>query len=321
MRICIQSPDARGDIDPTIYGNTLRFLPNQVDLSQADVVVVPISRLPGYTFNPALNAVHQPVVIVDFIEYEWSWNEPDTHILGRNTKSCRWLNDPAWHQLDDWAASRNIVMYFKRELLQKDVTPRIKPIEWACYLPGGHLHSKEEFNHRALEVFFTWGYSHQIRAEMHADIFRGINHNSLAVVSEFEHYDKYFASGAHWRTWMSVFTPHFARRNIHDLMRFQENAKLTVSLPGCGQKCFRSTEAPVSSIMALQEDNLAWSFDWVDGKNCIRLPKGEEFAALDRATRRDDLFEIYMGSLETIDRYRSSRYMNEYIVPLIQGAL
>jgi hypothetical protein len=317
----IQSPDGAGQIDGTLNHNLLRFFPNQVSRSQAEVVIVPISMFHNYTFNGELNSIHQPIVIVDFIEYEWCWDEPDTHVLGRNTKSCRWLNKPSWHQLDDWAASRNITMYFKRELLKKDVTDRIKPIEWACYLPGGHLHSRDEFNRRPLEVYNVWGYSNPSRAEMHADIFRGINTNGLAVVSEFDMYDRYFASGAHTRTWMSVFSPHFMRRNIFDLMRFQEAAKLTVSLPGAGQKCFRSTEAPVSSIMAMQEDNRAWSFDWTHGHNCIRLPKGGEFAALEAATHRDDLFDIYMRSLDTIDRYRGQRYVNDYLLPLIQTSL
>lgn len=319
VKIFVQSPDGHGQIDGSVNNNLLQFLPNRVGSAhEADVVVVPISMFHDFTFNSELFKITQPIVIIDFLEYEWCWDEPDTHLLGRNTSL--WLPSGDWEQLHNWAASKNVIMYFKRELLRIDVSDRVKPIEWACYLPGGHLHGKDEFNNRKLEVFNAWGYSNPVRPSLHADIFRGINTHGIGVISEFAHYDKFFQHEKS-RAWMSVFVPHYVRREMHELMHYQENAKLTVSLPGAGQKCFRSTEAPVSSIMAMQEDNRAWSYPWEHGVNCIRMPAGHEFEALEAATHRDDLFDIYIGSLGTIDKYRGPRYVNEYVMPLIESAL
>ena len=323
MRIFIQSPDGAKQIDGSVNDNLLKHLPNRVGSRyEADVVVIPISMYHNYTFNDELVHITQPIAIIDFIEYEWNyWSETsDTHLLGKNTHSCRWLAKDSWYQFDNWVASKRVVMYLKRELAKKDVTDNVKPIEWACYLPGGHLHSKDEFNSRRMEVFNCWGYSNPARADLHADIFKGINTHGLGVIAQFDHYDTYFAH-ERARAWMSVYAPHWSRRNILDNMRFQENAKLTVSLPGAGQKCFRSTEAPVSSIMAMQQDDLAWSYDWTHGVNCIRFNKGNAFPELEAATHRDDLYDIYMGSLETVDKYRSQRYANEYVYPLIKNAL
>lgn len=320
MKVCIQSPDARDQIDGTVNNNLLAHFRERASLDSADVVIVPISMYHDYQFNPALRRISKPVVIVDFMEYEWQWDEPDTHLFGKNTRECRWLREN-WYPFDDWVRERNPIMYFKRELLRKDVSDRVKPVEWGCYLDSGPIQSEEEFNNRRLEVFFTWGYSHISRPVLHGRIFEGINSHGLGVISNYDQFDAHFSHEKTRRNWMTVHTPHFARRSIEEIMRFQRQAKITVSLPGCGRKCFRSTEAPVSSIMALHEDELAWSHDWIHGENCIRLRKGHEYEDLEAATRRDDLYKIYLGSQATIDKYRGGPMVHQYMNPLIECAL
>lgn len=320
MTVCIQSPDAQDQIDGTVNNNLLSHFRERAPLESADVVIIPISMYRNYEFNPILQRISKPIVIVDFMEYEWQWDAPDTHLFGKNTRECRWLGEN-WYPFDDWVRERNPVMYFKRELLKKDVSDRVKPIEWGCYLSSMPVQPKEEFDTRRLEVFFTWGYSHPCRATLHGRIFEGINTHGLGVISNYDQFYPHFQHEKTTRNWMSVHTPHFARRSIYELMNFQQQAKITVSLPGCGRKCFRSTEAPVASIMALHEDDMAWSHDWIDGENCIRLRKGHEFDDLDGATRLNDLYSIYVRSQETIDKYRGGAMVHQYMNPLIEAAL
>ncbi len=118
--------------------------------------------------------------------------------------------------------------------------------------------------------------------------------------------------------WMTVFTPYYSRVPITDLLYFQRRAKLSVALPGCGIKCFRHSESPCESIMALPEDRLAWGIPWTHGDNCIRLRPDHLFQDLDAATKRDDLYQIYKRSQETIARYRGGAYVRDYLLPIIK---
>lgn len=326
MRVFIQSPDDRGRIDGSVQSNILDHFPEKgSSVHDADVVIVPIAFFSDYKFNPKLwtiSEIGRPWVLIDFLEYEWCYfnEKTDTHLFGKNTEDCRWLN-PNWYPFDEWVRNHPPILYFKRELLAKDASDTVKPIEWACYLPDSPIQSEEEFNKRRLEVYFNWGYSNPSRPKLHGDIFHGMNTNGLGVISENSQFELFFKEHPHARAWMSVFCPWYSRLPMGDVLFYQRNAKISVSLPGAGRKCFRSTEAPQETIMAMQADDLAWSRAWLDGINCIRLRPGHEFEDLERATKRDDLYEIYRKSQETIAQYRTPFYTRDYVAPLIEGAL
>lgn len=315
MKVFIQSPDASLRIDGTVQKFLLDFFPERVAAQeQADVVLVPISLFADYQFNDKLDRIHKPWVMIDYLEYEWCASaEPDTHLLGQNTRSCKWLQSPDWFKLCDWSAAHPPLAYFKRELRAKDRTETVLPVEFPCFNPAPPLQSRQEFDDRPLEVFFSWGYSHPARANLHADIFRGMATHGLEIISEWDQRPPDGSRG----TWASIYSPWYARKPIETVLEWQQKAKLSVSLPGAGVKCFRSSESPVGSIMALQMDNLAWSFPWNDNENCIRLLPKDEFRELQFAANRRDLYEIYLASQENIDRYRSARYVSEYILPSI----
>ncbi len=323
MNFFIQSADDKMRIDGSIQSNILDHFHYIVSSpAKADVCLVPISFFHDYKFNPRLwDISDKPWVMIDFLEYEWCYfNEKnETHLFGKNTNDCRWLN-PNWEPLDEWVRNHPPILYFKRELLEKDASDTVKPVEWPAYLPDMPMQSEEEFNNRPLEVFSNWGFSHPSRPTLHSKIFEGMNHG-IGVISEASQFEPYLRDHPHARTWMSVFCPWFSRVPIADLSFYQRRAKLTVALHGCGKKCFRHSEAPVESIMALQEDRLAWSFPWVHGENCIRLRNGHEFEDLNEATKRDDLYRIYRSSQETIARYRGGAYVRDYLLPLIQSKL
>src|ERR1700752_4518532 len=104
MKVFIQSPDDKGRINGTIQEHLLNYFPNRMSSpSSADVCIVPISFFSDYKINPKLLEIQIPWVMLDFMEYEWCYfNEGEsTHLFGRNTKECRWLN-PNWYPFDSW---------------------------------------------------------------------------------------------------------------------------------------------------------------------------------------------------------------------------
>ena len=78
-------------------------------------------------------------------------------------------------------------------------------------------------------------------------------------------------------------------------------------------------EAPYNSVMVLPEDDLAWSYGWVDGFNCIKFSRENDPTGLknrwkivekcEEALKRNDLYEIYLNGKKTIDQYRIDNYV------------
>lgn len=327
MRTHVISPDLQGRIDGTIAANLLSGFPDQSSSRHdCDVILVPISFLADFKFNQLLNMIDKPWVLIDYLEYEWCFDMGTTHILGKNTRECRWLS-PAWWEFCDFVRDHPPLRYFKRELRTEDVTLHVRPIDWPCYIAPSPLQTEDEFNQRPIEVFFSWGFSHPSRPRLHAEIFRAMTTHGIGVISETDQFEGYFKSPCA-RTWASIFSPWYARKPIERLTWYQERSKISVSLPGCGTKCFRHSEAPVGTIMALPHDNLAWSFPWTHEDNCIQLALSRSekdlallFEELEQATRRSDLYKIYVRSQETIEKYRTKPYVQNYVIPRIEEAL
>lgn len=316
------SPDAAGRIDGTIQAHLFSGFP---DVSSAphdcDVILVPISTFTDYRFNPKLHDIKKPWVLLDYCELEWNYFDlcNPTLLFGRNAKECRWLN-PHWHPLDDFVRENPPAVYFKRELLAKDATETVRPIDWPVYFGSPELDTEDKFNTRPIEVFFQWGYSSPYRPQLHAAMFDAMATHGLGVISETDHFHGYFTNPCA-RTWASIFSPHYARKPITTTQWYQERSKISVSLPGCGKKCFRHGEACWNTIMALHRDGLAWSYDWTHGVNCIRLIPGEEFQDLNAWTKRPELFQIYLAGNETMEKYRKQNYVENYLTPLIEARL
>lgn len=320
MRTHVMSPDLQGRVDGTISANLLSGFPDQSSSRHdCDVILVPISMFADFRFNPLLREIDKPWVLIDYLEYEWSENMGTTHLFGQNTRDCRWLQPP-WWELCDFVRERPPAMYFKRELRFVNETDRVKPIDWPCYLGEAPFEARMQFDARAIEVFFSWGFSHPSRPRLHADIFRAMTTHAIGVIGHPDEFEGYFGSPSA-RTWAAFFNPWYARMSISKIEWYQMRSKISVSLPGCGKKCFRHAEAPVGTVMALCEDELAWSYDWVDGQNCIRLDPAHIFEDLEEATKRPDLYKIYRGSQETIALYRTKPYVLNYVIPLIERAL
>jgi hypothetical protein len=112
--------------------------------------------------------------------------------------------------------------------------------------------------------------------------------------------------------------PHFARLPIEQLLYFNGDAKLSLSLPGAGRKCFRHAEAPINSVMVMQKDDIAWTYPWVHTENCYKFWEDDVIETIEDALKRDDLYDVYLAGLENNDKYRMGRYASEYLEPTIK---
>lgn len=306
------SADARGHIDPTAHGSLYRHLP------PVEVTLVHVSHVADYQFNPALRAVKGPVVIVDFMEY-FGFFSGRTHLFHGPELPVN-LIQPAWASLADWVReihqSGQLKCYFKRELFSDCTDPLVHPVEWPCVHGAWELEPKSNFDRRPFEVFNNWGYSNAIRPRFHGQCFELMAEGKIEVISHWDHIAA--KENEPQPKWVSIHSPHTHRRHINDILRLQAKSKCSVSLPGSGVVCFRSTESPVHTIKALWQDDRRWSIPWEHGVNCIRF---DHAANLHTSVKREDLHDIYRACHDTIDRYRSVRYVREYFIPTLKEHL
>jgi hypothetical protein len=325
MKISVVSPDAHGRIDGTVQANLLNHLPNLVPISQSDVVVVPVSWYSDYAWRHDLTGIigSKPYVILDYVELglEWDlWSDLDSMVIGRNVLNFPRVSGKDWVSLNDFVRDRPPVCYFKRELLNREITDWLRPADFPCPLPLPAIQTKQEFDSRPLDVFWFWGLSHPARPRLHGEIFSNAYDHGYEVMSQFGHWEGFF-SCERGTTWASIHAPHFDRKPISDVMHFNHRSKISVSLPGAGYHCFRDTEAPVGAIPAFWHMPIARAFPWIHGRNCIELRPSEEWRDLYESTKRDDLYEIYVSAQANIANYTCGNYVNNHVIPSIERML
>jgi len=317
MKFNIISPDANGRIDNVLTHQMLDFMERGTGTDS--VPFVPISWFPGFVFNPALLSLKK-WVLCDMTEYAWDWTGQTENVLGRGvTRNFGHIADDEHAKLDAFVRDNPPFLHFKRELRAVDKSDTILPMEHLCWLDAKPLQSREHFNARPVEIMHAWGWSHPSRAILHADMFKAMTTHNVGIISDINHAEGYF-KGPSPRTWIAMYAPWYARTAMPDLLAWASKSKLFASMHGAGHKCFRHMEC-VDTVLALQDDDLTWTFPWNHGDNCIRMRRGHEFEDIEKATHRDDLHAIYLRCQETLDRYRGRRYVNEYIIPEIAKRL
>ncbi len=330
-------PAHSGGLNPIIRDRLTSLIPQCRSIANSDVVIVPLVDTVGYTYNSQLEEIkahRKPYVFIDFIEYgaghqcDTNWANRTQHLFGRSGEMPSALHDrrPEFDRLHAFIAENPPVLYFKRELLARAVDERVAPIEFPCYLPPHQPESREDFERRPIEVFYSWGFSNCMRPRIHASIWGGMCDYGYSVVGSLEHVQSELSECKPRRLWVTAHTPHYARVDIAKVMDIQGKSKTSISAPGAGIKCIRHGECPVNSVMVMPWDELAWSFPWVGHENCIRLGEKSRVAwQLNHwfANPEDHgrLYDIYRRGLDTVDRYRSHRYVNEYVIPLIKKFL
>lgn len=316
----ILSADAGHQIDPTAWGNLYKHLPQTTD-SRAPLLV-PVSYFGNYRFNTGL-PTNRRIILVDFMEYFGFQPISTTCRLGLDPLPTNLANDPEWQKLDQWVRhireEELLVVEFKRELFQDCPNPNVHPIEWPCYMPAWEIERKENFDRRPFDLFYSWGFSNPLRPAWQAGAFNLMAEGKIEVISVYEH----IAAKMHepQPKWICMHNPHTHRLPINDIARLQAQSKCSVSLPGSGVVCFRSTEAPLHTVPVIHDYGRRWSHPWVHGENCIGNDRNAADTHKYLDTANDHLHSLYVAAQETLDRYRTHRYINEYVVPTIQRHL
>lgn len=237
--------------------------------------------------------------------------------------------------------------YFKRELL---MAPGLLPGEWGGTFPvypldwtlnaifgDPHIDTREEYNARPIDIFFSWGYSNESRPRLMGELLRQAGKFGAHFCLTADDLNRSLEEKRE-RIFALLFTPHYRRIHISDLMKWQQRSKVSISMFGAGRKCFRCAEASYNSLMAQQAPNsLQWSYPWEPGDNCIHLPNqatdaaheiyvSEEIQSVSNLygalrVNQGSLYDIYLKCVENSKNYRNEQYAREYLLPKLRKAL
>lgn len=317
----IISPDKNGHLDAPTY-NLLKEI-------SIDVPIVLMCGWDNYEFDKRLYDLGE-YVLCDFSELGAnSWALDQTMLWGKNADYFRQPKNPEWQKFDDFVKQHPPNLYFKRELLNEDRVANVHPINFPCIHPKYEVQSKVEFENRPIDLFNSWGYSHELRRVFHGEVFLNAVKRNRAVIDNFSHLEQEIKDKR--KKWVSVFTPWHSRLPMDYVLNVQGASKLSISLPGAGVHCFRHAESPVNSVMVMRDDPIAYSFEWQHNINCIKFPVGkdmdsirglkgasEAIEAIETALENPDLYDIYKAGMDNCDKYRVERYCKEYLEPLIK---
>lgn len=120
------------------------------------------------------------------------------------------------------------------------------------------------------------------------------------------------------KKWVSCQIPHYYRIDISQILGINGMSKLSLSPPGAGRFCFRHAESPVNSVMVLFDDEMAWSYPWEHGVNCVKINEFNEVEEIANALRTD-LYKVYLNGVEHIKNYQHSNYINNYLLKEINA--
>lgn len=284
------------------------------------IPILLISRQEEFEFNERIYELeNKEYAIVDFIEMGWNVPIEETFVVGKNLSRFKEFEQyEGWQKLERFVANNPPKVYFKRELLSKDVTNTLLPIEYPNFQPPYPIQTKEMFNKRPISALWYWGRSHEARLLLHGKFWESAAKKGYAVCDNIYQYNDFLHYETNPVKFVTLHIPYYARLPITELLKINGDSKLSVSLPGCGNKCFRSTgEAIVNSICIMPEDNLAYSLPFIHGINCIKFPKQsvdgiskewDVIGSIEEALKRDDLYDIYLKSVMVADFYRVDNY-------------
>jgi hypothetical protein len=303
--------------NPTCDGTAYAVM-NRVN---SPIPIVLVSRADDFKFNESLLALSgTPYVLVDFIEFGWatSIEKTGTHIWGENTQQFDFLQTDEWAKFDEWVAFNPPLVTFKRELLSRDVTDALVPIEYPRMVETDYpIDTKEVFNARPISAFQYWGRSNENRLRIHGEIWVHAYKKGFSVCDNIYFYND-FMHNERGEKWVTLWMPHWSRVPITELLKINGFSKLSLSWPGAGFKCFRTGEAGINSTLTMHKNNYAWAYGFTE-ENCILVDHGKEIEGIEEALKREDLYEVYRNGIENCSKYKLSRYISEYIEPIIKS--
>jgi len=285
------------------------------------VPIVLVSRVEDLVYNDALDSLDE-YVLMDFIELGWDWNREFGHKWGENTdKFPEVFRSEGWKRFDEFVAKNPPIVAFQRELLKRDVTDKLVPIAYPCFLPPIPTQTFDEFNARPLQTIFSWGLSHEYRKALHGDIWKQAGRYGYSVCDNLFYMQGFLQHESNPKKWLTLNIPHYYRLPMEQFMPIHSLAKISISIAGAGRNCFRHCESPVNSVMLMWEDELAWHEDWKSGFNCIKCEQGKEIETINEWLNKPEiwLYEIYCAGVAEVDKYRTNNYAS-HIEHLIKTA-
>lgn len=294
MNIFATSLEASGRYSG-IFHHTFSPFYTLTTLQSCDVVFVVLENKPDWTLDiamvAAIKASGKPVVVLDYWELDWQTPATD-------------FPEPIKQANLDWKA------YFKRELSRSDTgnLGPVYPIDWYNHHPIPPVQTEEEWNQRDIDVLMIYGYSHPMRPLFHGELLAQspqMGWTFITDISDMEYEKPPYAVLLH--------CPWYRRLPMNTVLDLQKRAKVTISLPGAGVKCFRSTESCIGSIMAKPKDNLLWQAGWNE-YNHIELDTVRNL----KKALESDLYPIYLESQKVADAMRPERVWNEHILPKLK---
>lgn len=282
------------------------------------IPIVLVSRVEEFQFNPELLKLGK-YILVCYTEYVWDWDRSDTHIWGFNTyKFTDRLTKGEWNLFDDFVRNNPPALTFKRELLQKDRSEKLQPIEYPCIVNIPEPASAQEYNSRPFNVFNYWGRSHEARVKLHGNIWLNASENGAAVCDNIYYLQNFLDKEESKNKWVTLDIPWFSRVDIKEIMNINGLSKISISLAGSGLKCFRHSESPSSSLMAVEKNDYAWTFPW-DETNSLPIEIGKECEMINRYLK-EDLYDRYVKGIENCRNYEINTYV-KYLEDRINAAL
>lgn len=278
---------------------------------KTDIPIVLVSRSDNFVFNEELKSLDK-YVLVSFFEFGWDYNwENRGHVFGNSFDyTYMMFRGIEWHKFNEWVYTNPPILTLQRELHKNLVRDNVLPIEYPNLTNPYPKQSYEEFNNRPIDLLFYWGRSNEKRVQTHGDLWKGASEHGYSVSDNIYYFNE-FMKEEKGRKIVSLNIPHYGRIDVSNLLAINNMSKLSLSLPGAGIKCFRSTgESIVNSVMVCEEDELAWTYPLVHGENCIKIYEPDTvLQTVNEALKRKDLYQIYLNSLELADKYRLPNYL------------
>lgn len=319
----IISPYQSGFIDPTVMSVVGGLK------TEANLVPVTINR--PYVFNVELNDL-KDWVLIDYCEYGANdWDRKNTHIWGKNTLFFSHFANSSdideWMKFDEFVAHNPPRLTFKRELLKKDMSATVRPIEYPAFQGPFPIQSQGQFDDRPITIYNVWGWSHEARRRLHGEIWEAGAMRGWNVVDNFSDIPVEIGKGG--PLFVTIYAPHYRRADMELVMRYNGMSAVSVSLPGAGVKCFRHAEASANAVMYMHEDELAWSYPWIRNENCLKsdlriymdeirgVGHQSDIFYLEASLRDIDLYQVYLNGMKNHSNYIYKNYLSNYLEPLI----
>ena len=278
-------------------------------LIKCDLPIVLVSRVADFQFNNDLYKLDK-FLLCDFVENGWQWDMKDGHHWGKNTEKFDFLQSDEYKKFDEFIASKPPELTFCRELLEKDVTEILRPIEYVNWQAGFAINSRESYLARPIEWFNFWGRSSEYRVQFHGDVWKGASKFDYSVCDNIYFFDK-FMQDEKGKKVVSLWMPHYHRIELKNLLAINSMSKLSISLYGAGTKCFRTTgESCCNSLMVKQQDFVAYTFPFKHMENCLTFPSVyADVDILNSFLSYGNIYELYCECVNTANKYRVENYI------------